>query len=94
MCNKNKNALKTSGMHLLNTIHMTTTGKIATGFILGTVVGATFGLLFAPKKGSQTRAMIADKAKDVRAAVSDTYVKAKELLGADRTPHEKESVLG
>ena len=74
---------------------MTNTGKIATGFILGTILGTTMGLLFAPKKGSKTRAMIAEKAKDVKASVSDKYIKAKDLLGLERNmAKEKESVLG
>jgi gas vesicle protein len=41
---------------------MTNTGKIATGVLVGTVLGAALGLLLAPKKGSKTRALIADKA--------------------------------
>jgi gas vesicle protein len=40
---------------------MTNTGKIATGVLVGTVLGAALGLLLAPKKGSKTRALIADK---------------------------------
>jgi len=73
---------------------MTNTGKIATGFILGTVLGTTLGLLFAPKKGSKTRALIAEKANDVKATVSDKYIKAKDLLGLDRTlAKEKEAVV-
>ncbi len=74
---------------------MTNTGKIATGFILGTVLGTTLGLLFAPNKGSKTRAMIADKAKDMKATVSDKYLKAKDLMGLERNvTKEKETVLG
>lgn len=74
---------------------MTNTGKIATGFILGTVLGTTLGLLFAPNKGSKTRAMIADKAKDMKTTVSDKYLKAKDLMGLERNVgKEKETVLG
>ncbi len=59
---------------------MTNTGKIATGILVGTVLGATLGLLFAPKKGSKTRALIAAKAGKVRSAIGDGYNKAKRLL--------------
>jgi gas vesicle protein len=60
---------------------MTNTGKIATGVLVGTVLGAALGLLLAPKKGSKTRALIADKARDVGATVSSGYKKAKDMLG-------------
>jgi gas vesicle protein len=35
---------------------MNNTGKIALGILVGTVVGGTLGILFAPKKGAKTRA--------------------------------------
>jgi gas vesicle protein len=43
-------------------------------------LGAALGLLLAPKKGSKTRALIADKARDVGATVSSGYKKAKDML--------------
>ncbi|NJS16715.1 MAG: YtxH domain-containing protein [Nostocaceae cyanobacterium CSU_2_110] len=60
---------------------MTNTGKVVTGVLVGTAIGATLGLLFAPKKGSKTRAIIADKAKDLGDATLKTYAKTKDLLG-------------
>ena len=41
-------------------------------FILGAAVGATLGILFAPKKGSETRKELAEKMKEL-------YNKAKEI---------------
>lgn len=60
---------------------MTTTKKIAVGFVTGTVLGATLGILFAPKEGEKTRALLADKAKQLADAAGRTYEQAKEKLG-------------
>lgn len=70
---------------------MTNTGKIATGILVGTVLGATLGVLFAPKKGSKTRALIADKARKVGSAVGDGYNKAKRLIS--RNAPEKDTAM-
>ena len=61
---------------------MTNTTKIVTGFAVGTLLGATLGLLFAPMKGSKTRSMIADKTKDVSDSVGNTYAKAKDMIAS------------
>lgn len=37
-------------------------GKFVLGAVLGAIAGAAAGLLFAPKKGSETRKIIKDKA--------------------------------
>jgi gas vesicle protein len=42
---------------------METTAKIVTGVLVGAAVGAVLGLLFAPDKGSTTRAKISDSLK-------------------------------
>ncbi len=63
---------------------MTNTAKIATGVLVGTVVGATLGVLFAPKKGAKTRAHIASKAKALGEAAAQTYSKTKGLLGIEK----------
>lgn len=60
---------------------MTNKGKIVTGVLVGTVVGATLGVLFTPKKGAKTRALIADKARDLGSSASK---KAKNMLGMNR----------
>jgi len=60
---------------------MNNTTKIVTGIAVGTLIGETLGLLFAPKKGSKTRAILTDKAKDLSTKASNTYMQAKEMLG-------------
>ena len=59
---------------------MTNSGKVITGVLVGTVIGATLGVLFAPKKGSKTRAIIANKSKDLGDASAQVYSKTKDLL--------------
>jgi gas vesicle protein len=39
------------------------------------------GILFAPKKGTKTRAVIASTAKDVGNKMTKNYEKAKDMLG-------------
>lgn len=60
---------------------MGNTMKIATGFVTGTLIGVTLGLLFAPKSGAQTRAMIGDKAKGVTDSLTKAYDQTKSRLG-------------
>jgi gas vesicle protein len=60
---------------------MTNTGKIARGFLLGATLGTAMGILFAPKKGTKTRAVIASTAKDVGNKMTKNYEKAKDMLG-------------
>lgn len=45
--------------------------SIAFAFILGSVLGAAFALLFAPEPGSQTRARIKGVADDLREKTGD-----------------------
>ena len=41
------------------------TGKVIGGILIGTVVGAALGILFAPMDGTKTRNKIATGAKDL-----------------------------
>ena len=40
------------------------TGKVVLGTLAGIAIGAVGGILFAPKKGSETRKQMKDKADD------------------------------
>ena len=67
---------------------MTNTEKIVTGVLVGTIVGTALGVLLAPKKGAKTRALIADKARDLGSSTTTTYKKAKDMLGMNRVKEE------
>lgn len=49
------------------------TGKFFLGTIFGAAIGTVVGLLIAPRSGEETRAMIADKAYDLRDKALDAY---------------------
>lgn len=40
-------------------------GGVITGIVVGGAVGSVVSLLFAPKKGSETRAEVAEKGKEL-----------------------------
>lgn len=47
--------------------------KVVGALVLGAAVGATLGVLFAPKKGSETRQDIADNAKKMGKNLKDKF---------------------
>lgn len=49
------------------------TGKVVLGVLTGVAVGAILGILFAPEKGSDTRANIAKKTSDVGDGIKSKF---------------------
>ena len=45
------------------------TGKLLTGVLVGAAAGAILGVLFAPQKGSKTRAKLAKTGTDLRDSI-------------------------
>jgi gas vesicle protein len=48
-----------------------TGAAVAIGFVAGIVVGGVLGILFAPRSGKETRALLAEKAGEVKEKVVD-----------------------
>jgi gas vesicle protein len=48
------------------------------GLVIGGLIGAAMGILFAPKSGKETRQDIADKADELLAKAKEEYEKAAE----------------
>ncbi len=55
------------------------TGSFAMGFILGAIAGVAIGFLYAPKAGKETRALLREKAEEVKEKASEMTEKAKEV---------------
>ena len=51
---------------------MNRASSMGIGLLSGLAVGAAIGLLVAPKSGMETRAMLTEKARDVRAKAGET----------------------
>ncbi len=56
---------------------MNKASSMGIGLLAGLVVGAALGLLFAPKSGSETRAMLKEKAEVVREKAGETVSRMK-----------------
>jgi gas vesicle protein len=50
----------------------------ATGFLLGAIAGVAIGFLYAPKPGRETRALLMEKAGEVREKASEAAGKVRE----------------
>ena len=43
------------------------------GFLVGMIAGAAIGILYAPKPGKETRAMLKEKATEIKDKASDMF---------------------
>jgi gas vesicle protein len=66
--------------------------SFAIGFIIGAVVGVAVGFLYAPKAGSETRALLKEKAETAAEKAREAAEKAKEA--ASRAEKRVEEKLG
>lgn len=61
-----------------------TNNESATGFgiglLAGAIIGVAIGFLYAPKSGRETRAILKDRAEEVRERAEDVMEKAKEKV--------------
>lgn len=55
-----------------------TGSSFAIGLIIGAVVGVAVGFLYAPKAGKETRALLREKAEEVKERAGEVTEKAKE----------------
>ena len=55
-----------------------TGSSFAIGFLIGAVVGVAVGFLYAPKAGKETRAMLKQKAGEVKEKASEVTPKVTE----------------
>ena len=55
-----------------------TGSSFAIGFIIGAIAGVAIGFLYAPKAGKETRALLREKAEEVKEKAGEVAEKAKE----------------
>jgi gas vesicle protein len=53
-----------------------TAGHVVAGVVFGAAVGATLGLILAPRTGKETRQMLAESGERMRRQASDAYQQA------------------
>jgi len=55
-------------------------GSVLGSFLLGGLIGAVLGLLFAPRSGAETREMITERANEYWGEANEMYVAGKEKV--------------
>jgi gas vesicle protein len=60
-------------------------GGFLTAFAIGAVAGAGLALLYAPRSGEETRNLIAEKGRDLKARAGSAIADAKVFIG-EHTP--------
>lgn len=55
-------------------------GSVLGSFLLGGLIGAVLGLLFAPRSGAETREMISERANEYWGEANEMYVTGKEKV--------------
>ena len=56
-----------------------TGSSFAIGFIIGAIAGVAIGFLYAPKAGKETRALLREKAEEVKEKAEEVREKAGEV---------------
>lgn len=59
---------------------MKNSGKIVLGLLAGLAAGAVLGVLFAPKKGKETRDELSKKAKDLSDTIKTAVNESGEMI--------------
>jgi len=57
-------------------------GGLGMGFVMGALVGIAIGMLYAPRSGIETRAMLSDKVDEVKEKVDEAVDIVKHKVAA------------
>ncbi len=63
------------------------TGRLVTGLIVGSLTGATVGLLFAPRTGRESRDMVGHKAGYYVGTLREKFGRCEATNGAEEHAH-------